>query len=191
VVAETQCHQEELVRDSSVARNRWYEQCSHSERQELHGIGLRPPFMTPSPDNGAFGGAVLLTHWPMAALAFAPPPPRAVVDNTCNVGALGFPVAATWFSTRQVADGITLITEPHVDALIRANFYHVRGSEADLIVNTGTGIAPLAWVLGGLMDPAKQVIAVATHTHYDHVGGMHECRRTRRLPMAGDLAARQ
>jgi SAM-dependent methyltransferase len=63
--------------------------------------------------------------------------------------ALGFPVAGTWFSARPVADGITLVTEPHVDSLIRANFYHVHGSEADLIVDTGTGIAPLAWVLGG------------------------------------------
>lgn len=88
--------------------------------------------------------------------------------------ALGFPVAGSWFSVRQVADGITLVTEPHVDSLIRANFYHVRGSEADLIVDTGTGIAPLGWVLGGLVDATRQVIAVATHAHFDHVGGMHE-----------------
>ncbi len=73
-----------------------------------------------------------------------------------------------------MADGITLITEPHVDSLIRANFYHVRGSEAELIVDTGTGIAPLAWVLGALTGAAKRVIA--THTHYDHAGGMHEFR---------------
>jgi hypothetical protein len=44
--------------------------------------------------------------------------------------------------------------------LIRANFYHVRGSEADLIVDTGTGIVPLGRVLGGLVDAARQVIAV-------------------------------
>ena len=90
--------------------------------------------------------------------------------------AVGFPVAGSWFSTWQVADGITLVTEPHVDSLIRANFYHVRGSEADLIVDAGTGIAPLAWVLGELIDVGQRVIAVATHTHYDHVGGMHEFR---------------
>ena len=100
--------------------------------------------------------------------------PLAVLDNICRVDARGFPVADAWFSVRQVADGITLVTEPHVDSLIRANFYHVHGSDADLIVDTGTGIAPLAWVPGGLIDATKQVIAVATHTHYDHVGGMHE-----------------
>ena len=55
------------------------------------------------------------------------------------MGELGFPVAGSWFSARQVADGITLITEPDVDSLIRANFYHVHGSEADLIMDTGTG----------------------------------------------------
>jgi glyoxylase-like metal-dependent hydrolase (beta-lactamase superfamily II) len=92
------------------------------------------------------------------------------------VDALGFPVADSWFSVRQVADGITRVTEPHVDSLIRANFYHVDGSEADLIVDTGTGITPLARVPGGLIDTGKRVIAVATHTHYDHVGGMHEFR---------------
>ena len=64
---------------------------------------------------------------------------RGRLDNTCCVGALGFPVADSWFSARQVADGITLVTEPHVDSLIRPNFYHVHGSEADLIVDKGTG----------------------------------------------------
>ena len=78
--------------------------------------------------------------------------------------AVTLPVAGSWFSTRQVADGITLITEPHVDSLIRANFYHVRGSEADLVVDAGTGIAPLAWVLGGLTGAGQRVIAIATHT---------------------------
>jgi glyoxylase-like metal-dependent hydrolase (beta-lactamase superfamily II) len=90
------------------------------------------------------------------------------------MNALGLSVADAWFSVRPVADGITLVTEPHVAPLIRANFYHVRGSEADLIVDTGTGIAPLDWALRGLVDSARRVIAVATHAHYDHAGGMHE-----------------
>jgi glyoxylase-like metal-dependent hydrolase (beta-lactamase superfamily II) len=105
------------------------------------------------------------------------------------VAALGLPVADSWFSVRQVADGITRVTEPHLDSLIRANFYHVRGSEADLIVDTGTGIAPLARVLGGLIDAGKRVIAVATHTHYDHVGGLHEFRERLVHPRDDNLAA--
>ena len=63
-----------------------------------------------------------------------------------------------------------------MDSLIRANFYYVRGSEADLIVDTGTGIAPLAPALSGLVDAGKRVIAVENHAHYDHAGGMHEFR---------------
>ena len=100
--------------------------------------------------------------------------PPAVVDNTCRVDALGLLAVDAWFSVRKVADGITLVTEPHVDSLIRANFYYVHGSDADLVVDTGTGIASLARLPGGLVDTAKRVIAVATHTHYDHAGGMHE-----------------
>jgi hypothetical protein len=69
--------------------------------------------------------------------------PLAVLYDTCSVDSLGFPVADSWFSVRQVADGITLITEPYVDSVIRASFYHVRRSEAYLIVDAGTGIAPL------------------------------------------------
>ena len=87
-----------------------------------------------------------------------------------------FPVADSWFSVRQVADGITVVTEPHVSSLIRSNSYHVHGSEADLVVDTGTGIAPLTWALGGLIEPSKRLIAVTTHTHFDHVGGLHEFR---------------
>ena len=98
------------------------------------------------------------------------------MDDTCRVGALSLPVVDDWFSVRHVADGVTLVTEPHVDSLIRANFYHIHGSEADLIVDTGTGIASLTRVLGGLAGAAKRVVAVATHSHYDHVGGMHEFR---------------
>ena len=134
----------------------------------------------PSRAHGAVQGAALLTHRPPGCSdaydSWAGKNPLAVLDDTCRVDAAGLPVAGSWFSTRQVADGITLITEPHVDSLIRANFYHVCGSEADLVVDTGTGIAPLAWVLGGLIGVGQRVIAIATHTHYDHVGGMHEFR---------------
>ena len=85
------------------------------------------------------------------------------------------PVAGTWFSAVAVGDGVTLITEPHVDEFLRANIWHVRGRDADLLVDTGNGIAPLRPtiedVAGGRGRP---VIAVATHSHSDHMGGMHE-----------------
>ncbi len=85
------------------------------------------------------------------------------------------PVAGTWFSAVAVGDGVTLITEPHVDEFLRANIWHVRGRDADLLVDTGNGIAPLRPTIEDLAGGrGRPVIAVATHTHSDHMGGAHE-----------------
>jgi glyoxylase-like metal-dependent hydrolase (beta-lactamase superfamily II) len=68
--------------------------------------------------------------------------------------------------------GVTLLTEPHVHPLIRCNIFHVRGRSTDLIVDTGVGVASVRDELADLLD--RPVVAVATHIHYDHVGGLHE-----------------
>jgi len=81
-------------------------------------------------------------------------------------------IADRWFERRRVDDDITLLWEPHVDRLIRCNIWHVRGRDRDLLVDTGLGIASLAEAARDLFG--KPVVAVATHTHYDHVGGLHE-----------------
>ena len=81
-------------------------------------------------------------------------------------------IADRWFERRRIDDDITLLWEPYVDPLIRCNIWHVRGRDLDLMIDTGLGIASLAEAARDLLD--KPVTAVATHTHYDHVGGMHE-----------------
>jgi len=48
--------------------------------------------------------------------------------HTCSVAPFNLPVAESWFAARQVTEGITLISEPHVNHLIRANFYHIHGA---------------------------------------------------------------
>ena len=83
-----------------------------------------------------------------------------------------FRIADTWFERRRIDDDITLIFEPHVDPLGRCNIWHVPGSEADLLVDTGMGIAELKPAIADLFGHA--VIAFATHTHFDHVGSLHE-----------------
>ena len=85
---------------------------------------------------------------------------------------MAFPIAHRWFARRRIDDDITLIWEPHVDPLGRCNIWHVRGAEADLLVDTGMGIAQLRPAIEDLFGHA--VIAFATHTHFDHVGGLHE-----------------
>jgi glyoxylase-like metal-dependent hydrolase (beta-lactamase superfamily II) len=71
-----------------------------------------------------------------------------------------------------IDDGVVRITEPHVDPFLRANLYLVRGRDRDALVDSGNGIAPLRTELGDLF--ARPVVAVATHRHFDHVGGLHE-----------------
>lgn len=82
------------------------------------------------------------------------------------------PVAASWYETRRVDSAITLIWEPHVHDVIRSNIWHVRGRDRDLLVDTGLGIASLVESMTGVFT--RMPIAVATHSHFDHVGGLHE-----------------
>ena len=54
------------------------------------------------------------------------------------------PVAAEWFVRRRVADGLTLISEPHVHPLLRCNVWLVTGREQSLVIDTAMGLAPCA-----------------------------------------------
>jgi glyoxylase-like metal-dependent hydrolase (beta-lactamase superfamily II) len=88
------------------------------------------------------------------------------------------PVVAAWFTVTWVTGRTAVLTEPHVDELLRANLWYLRSRDRDLLVDAGNGIAPLAPVLacfarGGRRD----VMCVATHAHVDHIGGFHEFER--------------
>ena len=85
---------------------------------------------------------------------------------------MSFAIAARWFESRRIDDDITLLWEPHVVPLLRCNIWHVRGRARDLLIDTGMGIASLRQAATDLLD--KPVLAVATHSHLDHVGGHHE-----------------
>jgi len=88
------------------------------------------------------------------------------------VSGTGLKVADRWFERRRIADDITLMSEPHVDPFIRCNIWHVRGRDRDLLVDTGLGIASLRAAVADLFE--KPLRVVATHAHYDHIGGHHE-----------------
>ena len=81
-------------------------------------------------------------------------------------------IADRWFEFERLADGSTRIWEPHVIRGMQCNIWHVRGRNRDLIIDTGMGIASLAHAAAHLFD--KALTAVATHTHIDHVGSLHE-----------------
>jgi glyoxylase-like metal-dependent hydrolase (beta-lactamase superfamily II) len=81
-------------------------------------------------------------------------------------------IADRWFEHERLSDGITRIWEPHVIRVMQCNIWHVRGRDRDLVVDTGMGIASLYDAARHLFD--KALAAVATHTHLDHIGSLHE-----------------
>lgn len=85
---------------------------------------------------------------------------------------MSFRVADRWFEFKPLADGITLIWEPHVDPLVRCNIWHVKGRDRDLVIDTGMGMASLTEAASHVFE--KAITAVATHYHFDHTGGLHE-----------------
>lgn len=83
-----------------------------------------------------------------------------------------FQLASRWFERKHVSEGLTLLWEPHVHPLVRCNIWHVRGRDRDMLIDTGLGVASLRLEIQDLVD--KPLVAVATHIHFDHVGGLHE-----------------
>lgn len=82
------------------------------------------------------------------------------------------PVATEWFTFSPVTDTLTLIREPHVHPFLQANTWHIRGSERDLLIDAGLGVAPLRPALSHLLT--DEPVVVITHSHLDHMGGAHE-----------------
>ena len=84
-----------------------------------------------------------------------------------------YPVATRWYERVDLADGVTRFWEPHVHPLEQANFWHIRGRDRDLLIDSGMGIVPLRDSFPDLFG-SKDIIALATHTHIDHIGAIHE-----------------
>ncbi|HET6564703.1 MAG TPA: MBL fold metallo-hydrolase [Xanthomonadales bacterium] len=81
-------------------------------------------------------------------------------------------VAEQWYGVTTCADGISLLFEQHVDPGLRCNIWHIRGRNRDLLVDSGLGVMPLRDEVARLSD--RPVLAVASHTHFDHIGNHHE-----------------
>jgi glyoxylase-like metal-dependent hydrolase (beta-lactamase superfamily II) len=82
------------------------------------------------------------------------------------------PVAERWFAVEEVEDGLTLLWEPHIAEFFVSNVWHVRGSDRDLLVDTANGVGDLRGEVARLLE-GRDVIAVVTHEHFDHFGGLH------------------
>ena len=100
------------------------------------------------------------------------------------------PIATDWFSLTWVTGRTAVLTEPHVDELLRAGLWYLRGRDRDLLVDTGNGIAPLAPVLARLAQSGRprEIVCLCTHAHIDHIGGFHEFGRRLLHPAEEELA---
>lgn len=77
-----------------------------------------------------------------------------------------------WYRTRPVSDGVTFIDEPFIEEFYRCNIWHVRGRDRDMLVDSGMGVVSLReWVP---LVSERALTAVASHTHFDHIGCHHE-----------------
>ena len=85
------------------------------------------------------------------------------------------PVAPRWFRFTVVDERTTLIDEPHVRSLLRANLWHRRGRDHDLLIDCGLGVTALAPLLAERFG--REPVLVLTHAHLDHMGSAHEFRQ--------------
>ena len=81
-------------------------------------------------------------------------------------------VAERWYETLPMSDAITLVHEPHILPFYRCNMWHVRGRDRDLLLDSGMGVVPLRAHVPLLSG--RPCVAVASHTHFDHIGAHHE-----------------
>ena len=80
--------------------------------------------------------------------------------------------ASAWYASVDCDDGVTHLFEPYIDVFYRCNIWFVRGRDRSLLFDSGLGVVSLAgqfpWLRTG------PLIAVASHTHFDHIGNHHE-----------------
>ena len=78
----------------------------------------------------------------------------------------------SWYETLRMADDVTLIHEPWIKPFFRCNIWHVRGRDRDLLFDSGLGHVSLIRHVALVSE--RQLVCVASHTHFDHIGCHHE-----------------
>jgi glyoxylase-like metal-dependent hydrolase (beta-lactamase superfamily II) len=104
------------------------------------------------------------------------------------VSALPCAGAGEWYASVRLAGGVTHIFEPWIHEFYRCNIWHVQGRGRSLLFDSGSGVVSLCDQLPWLRE--TPLLAVASHTHFDHIGSHHEfsaraCHR-REAPIIAD-----
>lgn len=80
--------------------------------------------------------------------------------------------AENWYEVRTLDDGVAHIQELYIVPFYRCNIWLVQGRDRNLLVDSGTGLVSLSEQVGFVTE--RSVLAVATHSHFDHIGSHHE-----------------
>lgn len=80
--------------------------------------------------------------------------------------------ANEWYVYRSLGEGLSLIQEPWLRPFYRCNIWFLRGRDRDLLIDTGLGHFPLLDHIEALTE--RPILALATHGHFDHIGGHYE-----------------
>ena len=71
----------------------------------------------------------------------------------------------------EVAPGVKRLSEAALLPAERSFFYLVEGADRDCLIDGGWGFC--ASLEGLRADPEKPLVAIATHSHFDHIGMLH------------------
>ncbi|MEU0561321.1 MBL fold metallo-hydrolase [Dactylosporangium sp. NPDC006015] len=92
-----------------------------------------------------------------------------------------------WYTRTDVGGGVIRISEPHVNELLSANFWWLRGTDRDIVIDAGLGVVGLRDAVAGLFD--RDPMVLLTHAHLDHVGGAAEFADRAAHPAEAELLA--
>ncbi|GIM92047.1 MBL fold metallo-hydrolase [Paractinoplanes toevensis] len=92
-----------------------------------------------------------------------------------------------WFTRAEVGGGVVRIGEPHVNALLSANFWWLRGTDRDLVIDAGLGVVSLRSAIPGMFE--REPMVLLTHAHLDHAGGAPEFDERAAHPAEAEILA--
>ena len=91
------------------------------------------------------------------------------------------------FYVREAAAGVWSVEELYIVPEVRGIIYWMPGRDLDLLVDAGCGILPLLAGVSGI-DPAR-TLAIATHSHFDHIGSLWQFPRRAGHPLEAPIVA--
>ncbi|EDP64501.1 Beta-lactamase-like protein [alpha proteobacterium BAL199] len=84
-------------------------------------------------------------------------------------------------------DGLWRIEELFAHPYCRGAIWVIDGAERRLVLDAGWGLVPLDQAVPELFD--RPVVALASHTHFDHVGGLHRFAERLVHPLEASILA--